>query len=59
MKQTVADCLELAYEAILQGPKRTEPTLPITDPSFVYRPAAATDITITWRRFGWVPVEKK
>jgi hypothetical protein len=39
----------------MQEPKITHPTLPITDPAFVYRPAAATDITITWRKFGWVP----
>jgi hypothetical protein len=39
----------------MQEPKRTEPSVPITDPQFVYRPAAATDVTITWRKFGWVP----
>ena len=55
MEQTASDCLEFAYEAILQGPKRTEPSTPITDPAFVYRPAVATDVTITWRKFGWIP----
>jgi hypothetical protein len=40
---------------MMQEPKVTHPTLPITNPQFVYRPAAATDVTITWRKFGWVP----
>lgn len=39
----------------LLEPKRAEPSIPVTDPRFVYRPAAATDVTITWRKFGWVP----
>jgi len=30
---------------------------PLTDdPDFVYVPSASTDITKTWRRFGWVPM---
>ena len=36
-------------------PKVVYPTTPITNPAFVYRPAAATDVTIPWRKFGWVP----
>ena len=31
------------------------PTTPITRPEFKYTPAAATDVTQTWRKFGWVP----
>jgi hypothetical protein len=46
-------------EPKLAESKRTEPSIPITNPQFVYRPAAATDVTLTWRRFGWVPVERK
>ena len=31
----------------------------LLDPDFKYVPAAATDITQTWRRFGWKPIERK
>jgi hypothetical protein len=30
---------------------------PLTDdPTFVYVPAAATDVQKTWRKFGWKPL---
>ena len=35
------------------------PTKPITDPGFQYRNAASTDVTLTWRKYGWVPPSEK
>ena len=33
-----------------------QPTHHLTHPSFTYCPAAKTDITKTWRKFGWKPL---
>lgn len=38
--------------------KQTIPTLPLAQ-GRPYTPAAATDITRTWERFGWVPPDRK
>lgn len=37
----------------------TQPTTPITDPRFIYRPPVATDVQETWRRFGWAPQQRQ
>lgn len=31
----------------------------LLNPQFKYVPAAATDVTQTWKRFGWQPIERK
>jgi hypothetical protein len=31
----------------------------LLDPSFKYFPAARTDVTATWRRFGVLPTERR
>lgn len=31
----------------------------ILNKQFVYRNAASTDVTITWRKFGWKPQSEK
>lgn len=36
-----------------------QPSPRLTDPRFVYRSAAHTDVTITWRKFGWTPPSVK
>jgi hypothetical protein len=30
----------------------------LCDPDWVYVPAAATDVTKTWRKHGWTPLEE-
>lgn len=40
-------------ENLLQAAKRTEPTIPWSDPRFAW--TAGADVQATWRRFGWVP----
>jgi hypothetical protein len=30
----------------------------VDDPDFVYYDSASTDITRTWRKFGWKPLEE-
>jgi hypothetical protein len=40
-------------------PKETPLAIRLLNPEFKYVPAAATDVTQTWRKFGWTPVERK
>lgn len=36
-----------------------KPSIHITHPDFQYRDSAKTDVTATWRRFGWTPLPKR
>jgi hypothetical protein len=40
-------------------PAPQPPRPSILDSRFKYTPAAFTDITKTWRRFGWKPLAEK
>lgn len=31
----------------------------ICDPNFVYHNSASTDVTRTWRKFGWTPINEQ
>ncbi len=37
------------------APSIVFPTTPVTSPEFEYRNASQTDVTLTWRKFGWTP----
>ena len=37
--------------------KRTEPTIPASDPRFTWTSGA--DVQATWRRYGWTPPSEK
>jgi hypothetical protein len=41
--------------------KETKQDHPVSlwDSKFIYYNASQTDVTRTWKRFGWVPVERK
>lgn len=45
--------------ACLEGMmQKTLPQMPLHDKRFEYRNSAATDVTITWQKFGWTPKGK-
>ena len=39
--------------------KMAIPSQRVTDPDFKYVPQAKTDVQETWKRFGWIPPERK
>ena len=46
-------------QPVIRYHSKAVPTIPLSHPDFVYYPAAATDVTRTWRKFGWVPVQRE
>lgn len=42
----------------MTAPTLCMPFLRCTNPAFRYTPAASTDVTRTWARFGWSPVQR-
>jgi hypothetical protein len=47
----------MSYELTTEAPRLKCPL--VDDPSFEYVPAAKTDITQTWRKFGWKPLAER
>jgi len=48
----------MTYE--LEEPATPRLPCPLTDdPTFVYYNSASTDVTRTWRKFGWKPLAEK
>ena len=45
----------------IEAPKPQSEYRPMSllDPNFKYVPSASTDITQTWKRFGWKPIENR
>jgi len=46
-------------EEFIKHISKSIPTVPVTDPKFVYVPSEKTDVQKTWEKFGWKPKEKK
>jgi len=46
-------------QSVIRYHSKAVPTVPLSHPDFVYYPAAATDVTRTWRKFGWTPVQRE
>jgi hypothetical protein len=43
-----------------QAPTKPRLSYPLKDdPTFVYYNSASTDVTRTWRKFGWKPLSEK
>jgi hypothetical protein len=47
-----------AYQPTVPYQSKAVPTVSIDHPDFIYYEAAATDVTRTWRRFGWTPIQR-
>ena len=45
-------------QPVIRYHSKAIPTIRLSHPDFVYYPAADTDVTRTWRKFGWTPVQR-
>ena len=46
---------EKNVERVASNNERPMPPYHITDPEFEWVPAAKTDVTRIWRKYGWTP----
>ena len=46
-------------EEFIKHISKAIPTIPVSDPRFVYVPSEKTDVQKTWAKFGWKPKEQK
>jgi hypothetical protein len=51
--------LKVVIKDLPRSPSPARAPVSILDPKFVYVPAAKTDVTQTWRKYGWKPIERK
>jgi hypothetical protein len=51
--------MQKQYITFVPAAKPVPRSANLSDPRFVYVPAAQTDIGQTWRRAGWVPPSEK
>ena len=46
------------YQPTVPYQSKAIPVTPIGHPDFIYYPSDDTDVTRTWRRFGWTPIQR-
>jgi hypothetical protein len=50
---------KIVLKSIPATPSPARAPVSILSPNFVYVPAAKTDVTRTWRKYGWKPQGEK
>ncbi|MFZ4766720.1 MAG: hypothetical protein ACOYMN_17345 [Roseimicrobium sp.] len=45
-------------QPVIRYHSKAIPIIPIGHPDFIYYPSSDTDVTRTWRKFGWTPIQR-